>query len=274
MSGCTNMSKKAVFLLLFPLLLASCGDGGHATFEAVKAKVDTIDYAPQYPYYRVIGALDFNGEITPVDVEFNKEPSPDSFVAYARYNEGFYCPASSANEKTAYEEYGEEEVKVYMMASRSYWLRAPMRITNENYYSLYPESKDENKTCAHYILEHIITSFVGSEGAINPSWNKMYYEVTENGFAFGGEGVHTIVKIDNYPFYPDYEAHKEIGPWSKQFNPLPCYKNEVNLKCNIRFEYNNDGWLVKESLSSEGYDPNVVSRSQVSLVSEYTYKFS
>lgn len=273
MSGYINMSKKAVFLLLLPLLLASCGEK-HSSFEDVKAKVDTIEYAPKYPIYRVVGALDFNGETIFVDEEFFNDPSPDSFVPYARYNEGFYCPSSSANEKSVYTDYGEDEVKVYMMASRSYWLRAPMRITKENYYSTYPNSSEENKTCAHYILEHIITSFVGSEGAINPSWNKMYYEVTENGFAFGGEGVHTIVKIDNYPFYPDYESHKEIGPWNKLINPLPCYKNEVNLKANIRFEYNSDGWLIKESLSSDGYDPTAISRSQVSLVSEYTYKFN
>ena len=42
---------------------------------------------------------------------------------------------------------------------------------------------------------------------------------------------------------------------------------------NIRFEYNADGWLVKESMSSVGYNKNVASATQVSLEAIYVYEF-
>lgn len=268
------MYKKSLLLLLFPLVLTSCGDN-HAGYPAVKNKVDAIPYTAQYPYYRVRGSLDFNGELLAVDALFNKEPSPNTFVPYARYNEGFYCPKSSANESSVASKYGQDEVKIFMMGSRSYWLRAPMRLHNENFYTEVGEDNEENKTCGHYILEHIITSFKGEEGSINPSWNKMYCDILpDGGFAFGGEGVHTVVKIDNYPYYPDPTQHPEISPWSALFNPLPCYKNEVNLKGDIRFEYNAEGWLTKEILTSTGYDYTSTTRSQVSLIAEYTYQFN
>ena len=137
-----------------------------------------------------------------------------------------------------------------------------MRLHAENYYDEVGPDHDENKTCAHYILSSIVTSFLGEEGAINPSWNKMYYKITSNPnrkFIFGGEDVHTIAKIDNYPYYPDPELHPELGKWNGLLNPLPCYKNEVNIKGNIQFVYNEKGWLVEESLTSSDYDQEEIS---------------
>ena len=342
------MKRKYFALsLLLPLTLASCGSG--ASFEAVKAVVDQIDSTNQYPYYHVKGVLDFNNEIIEVDQDFDKTPSANTFVPYARYNDGFATSLDGA------EAVG--NVKIFGMASKSYFLRAPLRIHKDNFYATLGNEKGNgtyngqyfevryntgaigvigdmtdvtlsemsaasiklnytlneeaksvvfnreteynekipyngtfkdaeghtlvlnqkerlNKTCANYIIESIITSFAEDGVLYNPSSMKMTYELHEDGsFAFVGKKVHSKVFIDNYPYYPDPEAHPEMGSWEAS-NPLPCYKNYINGKYNIRFEYNKDGWLTKEWLETLDYNYNTASRYQASLVSTYSYKFS
>ena len=245
----------------------SCGKA--TGFNDVKKVVDEISSAPLFPYYRVAGYLDFNNEVMTVDATFDKTPSSDTFVPYARYNDGFYCPSASTAESAE----GKDNTMIYMMASRSYWLRAPLRLTKDNFYRVDEKGK-ENKTCGHYILEHIITSYIDEPGAINPSSNKMKYEILDNGgFAFVGEESHTIFRIDNYPYYPDVATHPELDEWDPDF-PLPCYANQVNAKVYVRFEYNKDGWLVKESLRTADYDYQKASAAQVALESTYSYKFA
>ena len=264
-----SKTKRLLPLLLIPLLLTSCERDSLSLKEARKVvskySTDTV-----YPYYKVFGKLDFNGDIIVVDgVEFWKEPSTDKFVPYARYNEGFFN--SVLDPRTS-----DFDILVYGMASRSYWLRAPLRINSDNFFAYGKDkytgeyTKEENNTCAHYLLEHIITSFAGEK--TDPG-KKMYIEKLGNGgIAFGGDAVHTVVKIDNYPCYPDYDSMPELGTWSSK-NPLPCYWNLVNGKVNIRFEYNKDGWLVSESMSTVGYDPKPASRYQVALKAKYVYDF-
>ena len=265
------MNKKLFPLLIVPMLLTSCGKN---SISLAKAKEIVSKYSTEtlYPYYKVIGALDFNGEYLTVDAEFANEPSSDKFVPYARYNEGFYNRYADGKSK-------DFDIIIYAMASRSYWLRAPLRINSDNFFT-YQKDKDteeptafENTTCGHYILEHIVTSYAGQPAHANPSSKYMYMEALPNGgIAFGGKEVHTYVTIDNYPYYPDYGNIPELGEW-KERNPLPCYFNRVNAKVNIRFEYNADGWLVKESMTSIGYKKDSPSKTQVSLEAIYVYEF-
>jgi len=171
------------------------------------------------------------------------------------------------------------DIIIYAMASRSYWLRAPLRINSENFFA-YGKNKAtgeyttrENNTCAHYIIEHLITSYLGQAANANPSSMHMVMEaLPDGGIRFSGNKVHTNVTIDNYPYYPDYNAHPELYPW-KDYNPLPCYSNTVNAKVNIFFEYNKDGWLTKESMYTIDYDPDRVSADQVALEAVYSYEF-
>ena len=232
------MKKKLLSLLLFPLVLTSCGSNG-VSFAKLKDQVDTLDSSPLYPYYRVIGTLDFNNETLEVDETFDQTPAADTFVPFARYNEGFYVEAL---DKTR------EDAVIFGMSSRSYWLRAPLRITKDNFYVEHEDLEDV--TCAHYIISHIITSFMDESGAINPPGSRVIYELHDDGsFSFVGNKVHTEFKIDNYPYYPDFNAHPELEGWDED-NPLPCYGNKVNAKVNVRLDYNKDGWLTKESLYS------------------------
>ena len=257
------MKKKFLSLLLLPLVLTSCGSKG-VSFAALKAKIDTLDSAPLYPYYRVIGTLDFNNELLEVDATFDKTPSVEKMVPYARYNAGFYNATLDQS----------EDVAIYGLASRSYWLRAPLRITKDNFYVLDDENK-EDVADANNIISHIITSYMNESGAINPPSNKIVYELHEDGsFAFVGEKVHTEFKLDNYPYYPDPAEHPELGDEWDEDNPLPCYNNKVNAKVNVRFEYNKDGWLTKESLSSIEYNYSNSTASQIALVAVYNYKFA
>ena len=265
------MNKKIASFLLIPVLLTSCGQNS-LSLEKAKEIVSNYSIDTKYPYYKVIGSLDFNGEILNVDATFDQTPEVDKFVPYARYNEGFYN--ESADPRST-----DFDIIIYAMASRSYWLRAPLRINSENFFT-YSKDKasgeytdSENNTCAHYILEHLVTSYAGQAANANPSSKYMYIEaLPDGGIAFGGKEVHTYVTIDNYPYYPDYDNIPELGEW-KDYNPLPCYANKVNAKVNIRFEYDKDGWLVKESMTSIGYNANLASKTQVSLQAVYSYKF-
>ncbi len=259
-------NKKILSLLTLPLLLASCAK--NASFEQIKEKIDNISSNALYPYYRVAGFLDFNNEVLEIDSVFDKTPSPDSFVPYARYNDGFYCPDASTAEKAL----GKENTVIYGMSSRSYFLRAPLRLHKNNFYVVGEDGK-ENMTCGHYIIEHIITSYAGADGAINPSSNKMKFELlNDGGFAFVGEASHTTFRVDNYPYYPDVATHPEIGEWASDI-PLPCFENQINAKVNVRFEYNKDGWLTREFLKTTDYSYSKATASQISLETVYSYRF-
>ena len=265
------MNKKITPFLLLPILLASCGE---SSISMKQAKEIVSNYSTEtcYPYYKVIGKLDFNGEITSVDATFDQTPSTDHFVPYARYNEGFFN--DSADPRSS-----DYDIIIYAMASRSYWLRAPLRINSDNFFA-YSKNKatgeyttSENNTCAHYILEHLITSYLGQAANANPSGMHMYMKaLPDGGMIFGGAQVHTKVNIDNYPYYPDYNAHPDLYPW-KDYNPLPCYMNSVDAKVNIAFEYNKDGWLIRESMYTVGYDSTINSAEQVGLEAVYAYEF-
>lgn len=265
------MKKKLLLLLVTPLALVSCSSN-KATFESFNEKVQELSDTAEYPYYKVVGSLDFNNEVMEVNATFDQTPKADTFVPYARYNDGFFN--STADLATS-----PDGILIFAMASRSYWLRAPMRLTKDTFYkkTMVGETEVENRTCANYILTHLITSYLGQTGSTNPSKNKAYYELLpDGGFAIGGDAVHTKVTLDNYPFYPDasfFDPEGEYGEWDEG-DPLPCYKNVINAKVNIRFEYDNKGWLVKEEMTSVGYNYNDASASQISLKAVYSYKFS
>lgn len=267
------MKKPLLTLLVLPIMLTSCSTN-RSSFDALKARIDTIEDSAVYPYYKVIGSIDFNNEYMEVEYVFKETPKLDTFVPFARYNDGFY-------NETADNMMAEEDVVIFGMASHSYWLRAPMRLNKENFYKEMQvgSATIENKSCGHYILQHIITSYLGETGSTNPSKNQCYYELlADGGFAIGGDKVHTKVNIDNFPLYPDENYFRPVeeggyGEWDPD-DPLPLYyKNTVNAKVNIRFEYNKDGWLVKESMTSVDYNFNVASTSQVSLEAVYSYQF-
>ena len=275
-SGCINMNKKLVLLLLTPLLLTSCSKNS-VSFEKLKEHIDNIENTGEHPYYRVNGSLDFNGIVTEIGEEdglFDKNPNGLSYVANARYYEGFYNAYTSDSDVDS-----EEDVVIFAMASRSYWLRAPLRIHKDNYYVMLKdengqETDRENPTCAHHFLDYLICAWLDANGSVNASTNKPYYEIlSDGGFAIGGKSVRTKVTIDNYPYYLNYSKHPELGEWD-EYEPLPCYKSVVDGRFDIRFEYDKDGWLKSETLKTVDYDYNKHTDSQVALKSVYTYKFS
>lgn len=261
------MKKKSLLLLLLPLTLASCGDKG-VSFEALKKKVDGIAKVSLSPYYRVVGSLDFNNEYIEVDATFDQQPDGEKYVPYSRFYEGFYVEMI--------ENLPEEDTLIFQMASRSYWLRVPLKIDNTNFYKKLDGRV--NSSCAYDCIAHIITSWMDDGIPTNPSSSYITYELLDNGgFAIGGKAVHTKVRFDNYPAYPDPESHPEMfGPdvWDFDFRPLPCYENFVDGKFDIKFTYDKDGWLISESLQTIDYDFDSSSYSQVAMKANYYYKFS
>lgn len=263
-SGYINMKKKLLSLVIIPILLTSCGQAT-LSLDQMREELSHVSDDSLYPKYRVVGSIDFNNQLIDVDATFGNDPMPDTFIPYSRYNDGFYLDTLDDSEAP-------ENIVIYGMSSRSYWLRAPLRIHKSNFYR--EVNGVENTTCAHYIIEHIITSYYGLSGSANPSKNRMKMKINKDGdFIFYGNAVHTNVSIDNVPYYPDYDAHPELGGEWTPDEPLPCFRNIVNAKVNISFRYNKDGWLVEEKMSSIDYDYNVASTSQVSLRSYYGYLF-
>ena len=275
-SGYINMKNKLVLLLLTPLLLTSCNNNA-VSFSKLKEHIDGIANTGEHPYYRVNGSLDFNGIITEIGQEdglFDQNPNGVSYVANARYYEGFYNAFTTDSDVEK-----ESDVVIFGMASRSYWLRAPLRIHKDNFSVMLKDengadTNTENPTCAHHFLDYLICAWLDAGGSVNASTNKPYYEIlSDGGFAIGGRNVRTKVTIDNYPYYLNYERHPELGTWS-EFEPLPCYKSVVDGRFNIRFVYDKDGWLKSETLQTVDYDYRKTTDSQVALKSVYTYKFS
>ena len=256
------MKHKLSLFLLVPLTVLSCSTGDHG-FSVVKGLIDQIEVSDKHPYYRVVGVLDFNNSYTEVDSTFDKLPNGNIFVPYARYNEGFYSKyAESLSE--------DDDIKIYAMASHSYWLRAPLKIDKENFFALNEEGS-ENISTANYQLTHIITAWIDAVGSANPSSCYTYYETLSNGgFAIGGNSVHTKLFIDNYPCYPS-GADCEFGEWIAR-DPLPAFKNSVDGKFNIRFEYDKDGWLKSESFASINYNPSSSISTQTAGESRYYYQ--
>lgn len=356
------MKKKLFTFLLFPLILTSCGEGP-VSLTDMRAKIAGVSDENLYPYYHVVGSCDFNNMYVEIDEIFDREPGVNTFVPYSRYNDGFYNMTADISEPNP------DNIIIYSLASKSYWLRAPLRINKSNFYSeiisignsflnghaininaesgsigsitLFDDDREEkdfadakisnvdensltisadfgkdeekqtktfiftrqgeydeelsyagkyidandneliinkgsreNTTCAHYLIEHIITSYVGQAGSTNPSKNKMKMDFTaDGGYVFYAEASHTTLFLDNLPYYPDPVEHPEIGEWDEEF-PTPCYKNKINAKFDIRLEYNAEGWLVKESFNSVGYDYNLAKSDQVAGVAYYGYRFS
>lgn len=261
------MKKRLIpLLLLTPLLLTSCGN--EISLAKLRSHVDQIEKSEEHPYYRVIGSIDYNATVVEVNEEFYNQPKADTFVPYARYNEGFYNVAA----QTLYDESmaQDKDIVIYAMASRSYWLRAPMKIDKDNFYVL-KENNSLNSTCAYANLIKIIATWYGTTN--NPSSKKPYYEIHSDGsFAIGGKEIHTVVKIDNFPIYPDPASHPgEISEWDED-DPLPLYMTESDCKVNIRFEYDKDGWLKREVCTTIGYDYKKTTAGQFSLESRYFYQ--
>ena len=267
------MKKKYLLLFLFPIILSSCGNSHRVSYAKLKEKIDLIENSGEHPFYRVQGVLDLYDEIIEVhDALFNQTPNGTTFVPYSRYNEGFY------NENNLYDirVKNEEDIVIYGLASRSYWLRMPLYINKDNFY-VELDGK-ENPTCAHYDLMHCILPWYGQEDAAQPSSNKVYYEILPNGdFAIGGNRVHTNFYINNYPCYPDPASNPDLVPEWTPDKPFPMETpngSPLDVKGSFRFVYDKDGWLKQEKFYTIGYDAKKSSATQIYLESVYTYQFS
>lgn len=261
------MKKRALLLLLtLPLVMTSCAK--HDGFSAVKARTDAIEKTDKHPFYRVVGSIDYNKTFLEINEVFDRQPQADSFVPYARYNEGFYNEAAQFLYDPGTLE--DEKISIYMMASRSYWLRAPLKIDKTNFQVLYEDGK-VNTTCASQNLIRLIAVWYGTIN--NPSSKNPYFDLLpDGGFAVGGTEIHTQFTIDNFPIYPDHEAHPdEVAEWDED-DPLPLYLTQAEGKVNIRFEYDKDGWLKREYCSTIGYNFNSDTAGQFALESRYFYQ--
>lgn len=262
------MKKQLLLFLILPLTIVSCAK--HNSFEDVKARVNGIEVTDKHPYYQVLGSIDYNGKYQTVNEEFINNPDGNNFVPNVRYTTGYYNEVAqdifdSSNKQEA-------NMTIFMMSSRSYWLRAPLKIDKTNFYTVLPNGK-VNSTCASANLEKLICFWLG-KGTNNPSSKKPYYDLlSDGGFAIGGEEVHTKFKIDNHPYYPDPERHPDVlGDWDFEFDPLPVYKETFEGRVNIRFEYDKDGWLKREYVATVDYDFNSKTKAQLALESRYYYR--
>lgn len=274
--GFINMKKRTLLLSLVPLLLTSCGTRG-VPLQRLINHINNIEDTHEHPYYRVVGSIDIHGMVTEISEEdglFDQMPNGYSYVENARYNEGFYCSKAERMMMNGLSSYTESDIVIHGMASRSYWLRMPMRLHKDNFYALKGDAL--NRSCGYANLKYLITAWADNPGSVNASYNKPYYEILpDGGFAIGGENVRTSIYIDNYPYYMSYARHPELGEWDED-DPLPCYSYGTKLdgRFNIRFVYDKDGWLKSEYLATSDYDYGKTIEAQLALRSVYTYKFN
>jgi len=290
-----SMKKSLLLTLLIPLLLTSCGHSG-VSLDAMRAHIGKIEVTDtpeheQHPYYKVVGSIDIAGmysEISEDDGTFDKMPNGETYVANARYNEGFYNPAAERMTMLGISDYEEEDIVIYGMSSRSYWARMPLRVHKDNFYvekDLIDEKtgevigKELNRSCAYSNFLYFITAWIDANGSVNASSNRMYMEILpDGGFAFGGDSVRTQICIDNYPYYMNYEKHPELGDEWNPKRPLPCYSYNgggfMDGRFNIRFEYDKYGWLKSESVYTTDYSFSSSTQGQLAFKAIYSYKFS
>lgn len=275
------MKKGLLLTLLFPLLLTSCRTNT-VSLEALVNHVNKIVNTNEHPYYKVNGSIDIAGAVTEIsedDGTFNQMPNGISYVANARYNEGFYNAKAERLTMQGVSGYSEEDIVIYGMSSRSYWTRMPLRLHQDNFYKHCADGSF-NRSCGYSNLLYLIIAWADAKGAINASTNYPYYEILpDGGFAIGGDAVRTKISVDNYPYYMNFEKHPELGDEWDPDDPLPVYscyanKGELDGKFNIRFEYDKNGWLKSEYVASADYDYRKNTQGQVAMYSTYTYRFS
>ncbi len=272
------MKKKYLLTLLIPLVLTSCGHTGVQLNQLI-SHVNKIENTNEHPYYKVVGNIDMAGRITTIsekDGTFDQMPNGETYVANARYNEGFYNPVAERMTMLGVSDYTEEDIVIYGMSSRSYWTRMPLRLHKDNFYVL--KDGKLNRSCGYSNLLYFITAWIDSYGSVNGSTNKPYYEILPGGgFAIGGDNVRTQILIDNYPYYMNYETHPELEEWDPEF-PLPCYSYNgggfIDGRFNIRFVYDKNGWLQSEYVATSDYNYNSTTEGQLALKAVYSYKFS
>ena len=272
--------NKFLLLAIIPLLLTGCKHKG-VSFTSLLKRVENIADTHEHPYYKVVGSIDIHGMVTEISEEdgtFVNMPNGESYVENSRYYEGFYNEVAEYMSTGGASDYQEDEIKIFGMASRSYWLRMPIRLHQDNFYALRENGK-LNMSCGYANLRNLIVDWKDAYCSVNGSNNKMYFELLSNGgFAIGGDNVRTKIYIDNYPYYMSYTRHPELGEWSED-DPLPCYSfndpnGYIDGKFNIRFVYDKDGWLKSEYLATSDYDYNKTIESQLALKSVYSYRFS
>ena len=288
--GYTSMKKSLFLTLLIPLLLTSCGRNG-VSLSKMRSRIDGIEDTHEHPYYKVVGSIDIAGmvtEITEEDGTFDKMPNGQTYVANARYNEGFYNATAERMTMLGVSDYDEEDIIIYGMSSRAYWSRMPIRLHKDNFYAEREITdkegnikKELNKSCGYANLLYYITAWIDAYGSINASTNRMYMELLPGGgFAFGGDNVRTQILIDNYPCYMNFETNGDIigsDEWEEDF-PLPCYSYNgsgfIDGRFNIRFVYDKDGWLQSEYVATSDYDYRKTTQGQLAFKAVYSYKFS
>lgn len=265
------MKLKRLFpLLIIPMALTSCGSGP-LSVEQMKEYTDTISDEVCYPYYRVVGAIDYNNKYIEVDSEFVNDFREDDFIPYSRYNPGTY--------DESFDPYEEEFIMNFANASKSYWARMPLRITKSSFYGTYFDGRNEviNSTCAYYQLYHYMKPWSDSPVKNADSAGDMVMKIKKDkdgnveSFTFEGINLHAKITIDNYPMYPDPNdlTHFPYGVMSAE----EMYRNEIDASFNFLFEYNKDGWLKREYIVSTNYNSKDSTDSQFCCEALYSYSF-
>ena len=265
--------KRYLPLLLIPMALASCAKP--LSVEQLKEYIDTIQiHEDEYPYYRVVGAIDFNNTYIEVDSEFTEDFREGQFIPYSRYNPGSFDPDYDTD-------YDEKDTMSFANASKSYWARMPMRITGKSFYgeAINPKGvKEINSTCDYYKLHSYMKPWAESQVKNADSIGKMKMEFIKadngeiNGFVFYATDLHSLIHIDNYPEYPDINTSTHFPFGIEGYETM--YQNQIEARFNFRFEYNKDSWLTREYIATTNYNPSKSHDTQFYCEALYTYSFN
>lgn len=150
------------------------------------------------------------------------------------------------------------------LVSSSYYLRAPLQLTSTNYYVekgnpaelSYDAANADKANCVYGIIHSLLIYASGSTSSL-------YMRETEEGglifFATNSDTFLTILNVNNIDFGDG--------------NPL-VYTGNFAGRINGEFEYNKEGYLVRETVWSINYKAEKVATDPTMLFLESTYTYA
>ena len=235
------MKFQKFSLLLVPALLMSCSTGIKGlTIEEGRSVVSAFNSA-SYTNYTVNASIQIAAQPIAINSYVTDPTSPEVLTTDAGNTD------SLANNIAN------------LLVSSSYYLGIPLKLDTDNFFKVGKNATNENdikgvdKTNSVYGLIHSIVIF---EGTVN--YDIVLEETETGGLSFSVTNSYNYLTISNVNSFPSLDIYN-VGNYAGRFNAT--------------FEYNNEGYLVKEQVVSVNYDETkaATDSSMLYLLSTYQY---
>lgn len=235
-------------LLLIPALLMSCANDGPTSLGLDEAifHVISMDTMQSYTHYSVDAQI----EIAAFPKEMNSYVSdPDNLEKLV------------TTPRLVYKDLTLEQQLTRGLISSSYYLGAPLKLSKTNFFKEKVNkvnSKDEfinvdKSDCVYGVVHSLLIYASGSTSSL------LINKTESGGMIFSTYNSDTFLTISNVNTFPEYDLY-----------PKANFAGRINGE----FEYNNEGYLIREEVWSIHYDATKASTdgSMMRLISTYSYQ--